>query len=118
MVDKTDYSIGHYRLKYLDLANMNFAQGNFVQADGFIKAFMDTIKDESQAAIDIKLGFDEITTRKKHQIEQLFEHTSTLGYLEKKDTETEGREEIEINTIHDKKIICWRVCMKYGLFNE
>ena len=41
-----------------------------------------------------------------------------LVYLEKKDVENSGKEEIEINTIHDKKEVCWRVAMKEGLFNE
>lgn len=105
-------------MKYLDSANVTFAQSNYIQSDGYLKAFIDTIPEKTKAAMDLRIELDLINTRRKHQIEQLQAHIKTLGYLEAKDTENRGREEIEINTIHDKKVSCWRISMLEGLFND
>ena len=50
MDEGKDYSIGHLRAKYLDLANMSFTQGEYLQAEGHIKAYLDTIPDNTEAA--------------------------------------------------------------------
>jgi len=115
---KMDYSIGHLRMKYLHSANETFAQGNYVQTDGYLKAFLDTIPDDHPVASFISTEFDNIMVRRKEQMEQLKNEIQNMGYLESKDTENRGREEIEINTIHDKKVVCWRVGLKEGLFYD
>jgi hypothetical protein len=116
MVETDGYSVGHLRIKYLDLANMAFAQNNYIQADGYIKSFLDTIKDGSKAAEIITREFDRISNRKKVSLEELTKSTENLGYLEQKDLFDEGRTSIEINSIHDRKVVCWMVAQKEGLF--
>lgn len=115
---KMDYSIGHLRIKYLDLANVSFAQNNYIGANGYVDSFLDTIKEETKSGQVIKEEFDKITLMKRQRLDSLVESIKDLGYLEKKDVKNSGKEEIEINTIHDKKEVCWRVAMKEGLFNE
>ena len=114
----SDYKIGHLRIKYLDLANISFAQNDFIRANGYIKNFLDTVDDKSEAGRIIKEEFDKIILRKKREIESLESTLKNLGYLEQKDFETKGRAEIEINAIHDMKEVCWRISLEHGLFNE
>ncbi len=118
MEAKTDYSIGHLRIKYLDLANINFAQNDPVTAKGFVDDFLSTVDGDSEAGKKLKIEFDLITNRKQKQIHELKAKAETLSYLEKKDTLEKGRVEIEVNSIHDLKEACWRIAMQYGLFNE
>jgi len=118
MENKTDYSIGHLRIKYLDYANIKFAQNDPVGSQGFVESFLDTIDDFSEAGKTLKQEFDLITLRKKQQHKQLLDACEKLSYLEKEDTRQRGQTEIEVNVIHDRKEACWRVAMKYGLFNE
>ena len=113
-----DYSVGHLRMKYLDLANMAFAQNNYIAADGWIKNFLDTIKDGSNAAKTITQEFDKITSRKKKNIEELDKSTENMGYLEQKDILDEGKTNIEVNSIHDRKQVCWRIALQEGLFYD
>lgn len=112
------YTVGHLRIKYLDLANMAFAQNNYIAADGYIKNFLDTIKEESEAANMIRKEFDFITGQKRKSIEELTKSTESLGYLEQKDLLDEGRRNIEVNSIHDRKEACWRIALKEGLFYD
>ena len=113
-----DYSIGHLRGKYLDLANMGFAQNNFIASSGYINDFLATIKEESEAGKEIKIEFDKITTIKRQRIEEIKKNAEKLGYLEKKDFENRGREDAEVNAIHDKMVVCWKVALNVGLFND
>ena len=118
MAESTEYTMGHTRFKYLDNASISFAQGNYVQANREIDNFIGTVLEKTKAAMDLRIELDRINTEKKHQIEQLMAYVKTLGYLEAKDTENRGRDEIEINTIQDKKVACWRISMLEGLFND
>jgi len=112
-----DYSIGHLRIKYLDLANISFAQNNYTIAKGYIDDFLDTIDEKTDEGKEIKNEFDIIMQRKKRQLNELDTSVKNMGYLEQKDITNDGRESIEINTIHDMKEVCWRVALKGGLFN-
>jgi len=105
-------------MKYLDMANISFAQRAYVPALGFIHDFVNTIDEECTSGIDIKTEFDEIHHKKNKYISNLKEETKELGYLEKQDTYNKSREQIEINAIHDMKASCWRIALKNGLFNE
>jgi len=121
MVDKNigmDYSIGHIRIKYLDLANMSFANGNYLQAKGYIDNFLDTVKEDSTSGKEIRDEFDKLFDNKQKIEESITEKTKTLGYLERKDFEDSAKTEIEVNNIHDIKEICWRIALKNGLFHE
>ena len=113
-----DYSIGHLRIKYLDLANISFAQNNYTIAKGYIDDFLDTIDETTTHGKNIKTEFDKIHARKKHQLGELEKSVQSLGYLEQKDISNDGRESIEINCIHDMKEVCWRIALANGLFNE
>lgn len=113
-----NYSMGHLRIKYLDLANMAFAQNNFIAANGYIKDFLDTVEDDTDASNEIKTEFDKVIKIKKQSIDEIRKDAENLGYLEKKDFENRGREDTEINAIHDMKEICWRVALSTGLFND
>jgi len=121
MADKSigmDYSIGHARIKYLDLANMSFAQGNYLQAKGYIDNFLDTINKETESGKTLKKEFDKIYSNKKKIDGAIDEQIKNLGYLEKKDFEDGAKSENEVNTIHDLKETCWRIALKDGLFYE
>lgn len=113
-----DYRIGLLRMKYLDLANVSFAQGNYPLTDGYIKDFLDTVDGDGDVGKQITKEFDEIIARKKKDREALEKYVNTLGYLEQKDVKNKGMEEIEINAIHDRKNICWTIALKEGLFND
>jgi len=113
-----DYSIGHLRMKYLDLANISFAQGNFIGCKGYIDDFIDTIDGSKEAGKIISDEFDKVFTRKKLQEQELERTVKDMGYLEKKDFEDNGKRELEVNAIHDMKEICWRISLKNGLFFE
>ncbi|MBD3321810.1 MAG: hypothetical protein GF350_12005 [Chitinivibrionales bacterium] len=117
-MEQQNYSIGHLRIKYLDLANVKFAQNDPVTAKGFIDDFLDTIDEESESGKKIKSELDQLYLRKQNQLVQLKETADELSYLEKEDTMNRGRTEIEINHIHDIKEVCWRAAMKYGLFYD
>lgn len=113
-----DYSIGHVRIKYLDLANLSFAQGNYTICKGYIDDFIDTINVDSESGKNIKSEFDKVYQHKDKVIEAIDEQISTLGFLERKDFEDKAKSDVEINTIHDLKEICWRISLKDGLFYE
>jgi len=121
MVEKgsgTSYSIGHLRIKYLDLANMSFAQNDFVTCKGYIDDFMDTVDAESDSGKMLKEEFDKIYASKKTMDIELDKNITDLGYFEQKDAEEDGRRNIEINSLHDIKETCWRVSLKHGLFYD
>ena len=114
----SDYSIGHLRMKYLDLANIAFAQGNFIGCKGYIDDFIDTVDGGKEAGKTIRAEFDRVFERKKRQEAELERTIKDLGYLERKDFEDNGKQELEVNAIHDMKEICWRISLKDGLFFE
>lgn len=122
MTDKNNigmnYSVGHARIKYLDLANMSFAQGNYIQCKGYVDNFLDTVDKESESGKTLKKEFDKIYANKKKVEDAIDEQVKKLGYLEKKDFEDGAKAENEINTIHDLKETCWRIALKDGLFYE
>jgi len=113
-----DYSIGHLRIKYLDLANLSFAQNNYTQCKGYIDNFLDTIKSDSDTGREIKSEFDNVFNKRKQVEDAVEKKIDSMGYLERKDFEDNAKTELEINTIHDLKEICWRISLRDGLFNE
>lgn len=121
MGDKTgsmDYSIGHIRMKYLDLANLSFAQGNYSQCKGYIDSFIDTIDEDSVCGKSIKKEFDNAYSHRASIAYQLEQEVKNMGYLEKQDYESVAKSEINIDSLHDLKAICWRISLKDGLFHE
>jgi len=121
MADKNvgmEYSIGHTRYKYLDLANMSFAGGNYVQCKAYIENFLDTIDENKESGKELKKEFDRIYVNRENIQRGIEKKISGMGFLEKKDYEDNAKAELEINTIHDLKAVCWRIGMKDGLFYE
>lgn len=114
----TEYRIGHIRLKYLDLANICFAQENYPIAEGYIDDFLATIDENSETGQLLKTEFDRVSKIKKDNLQILKDKVQSLSYLKKKDIADKGYDEIEINFIHDKKEICWSIAMQKGLFYE
>jgi len=114
----SDYSIGHIRIKYMDMANMSFAAGQYVQCKGYIDSFLDTVKDDSGSGKLLKKEFDNIYSRRNQLLDKIGKEIEDMGYLEKKDFEDAAKSELEVNTIHDIKETCWRIALKDGLFYE
>ena len=114
----TEYRIGHLRMKYLDLASVCFAQEKYMLADGFIDDFLNTIVEDSDVATQIKEELDQVNQIKNENMKRLKESSKNLSYLKKRDLEMTGTDEIEVNVLHDKKEICWKIAMQNGLFYE
>ena len=111
-------SVGHYRLKYLDLANMFFTREDVDRTRYHIDNFLDTIDPKSKSGIELKSGLDDIYAKKAEDINKFKKETEGLRFLEGKDTFVQGKSEIEMNALHDIKEICWRIAMRDGLFHE
>ncbi len=109
--------MGQERWKYLDMANMSFIAGDYLATNGYIKAFLETIPEETDEAREITKEFNRIEADRKRLHVELEEQAKNLGYLEKGDILTKGREQIEIDAIMNRKTVCWTVAMKYGLFS-
>lgn len=109
--------MGQERWKYLDMANMSFANGDCVAADGYIKAFLETIKEDSPEAKEVKIEFDRIERERKIRINELNSDTEHLGYLEQRDVRNKVREQIEIDATYSRKTVCWTIALNAGLFN-
>jgi len=118
MEEGKDYSLGHKRGKELDMADMCFAQQD-TQGCGFhLDNFMDTIPEESEAAKELKHDFDIVEIQLHHNTKLLIEELKDMGDLEKTDVKVKGNQQLLIESLHDKKIICWKVSLKYGLLYE
>jgi len=109
--------LGQERWKYLDMANMAFSAQNWTAVEGYIKAFLETIKDDSSEAKEIKIEFDRIDRERKMRFDELQRDIAHLGFLEQRDVLNNGREQIEIEAIHNRKAMCWTVALNNGLFN-
>jgi len=119
MVDVTkEYRVGLLRSKYLDLANMDFAQGDYDGVKEQIKNFMDTIDDNSKAAQMLRKEFDEAYLKRKKDRLHFDNELQTQGFLEQSVNSNRGFDEIDLNTLHDLKTICWTIANKQGLLYE
>jgi len=118
MDEGKDYSLGHMRAKYLDLANMSFVIENTTECARQLDNFIDLIEEDSEAAKELTQKFDEIELNKKLQTQQLMEEIKKMGDLEKTDIKNQGERQLLLEALHDKKIVCWNIAMKYGLLYE
>ena len=112
--------MGQERWKYMDMANMAFAAGTpqgYISCEGYIKAFIETVTEDTPEGNDIKTEFDRIEKEKNEHYKELEEATKDLGYLEQRDMRNNGKDQIEINAIYDMKTVCWTNSLRYGLFN-
>lgn len=121
MVDRKiggSYNVGQVRMNWLDFSNMYFAQGNFIECKRAIDNFLDTVKDDGVSGKDIKKEFDVVFAHKKKVEDEVEEKRHEMGFLEEKNFVDTMRSNLEIDTIHELKSICWRICLRDGLFNE
>ena len=118
---KTGYTVGHLRMKYLDAANILYANAqnvtDYLGCRDMLYNFIDTIKEDGKAADHLKNELDRINLDKNENIKKLEDDKKNMGYLERKDYDNE-RDRIEINAIHDMKTLCWIVALEYNLFYE
>ena len=110
--------IGQERWKYLDMSTMAFAAGDYIQTEGYLKGFLDTIKNDSEEGNFLKGEFDRIELEKRNKLKDLEEQIRNLGYLEQRDYQERGRTQIEIEAVHNRKTVCWTTAMQMGLFND
>ena len=118
MNEGKDYSIGHLRAKYLDMANMTFQGDDTTECSRNLDAFLDTIPDDSPAAGYIKEQFDRIELKNRVDMKRLLEEIKELGQLEKADIKTKGEQMLHTESLHDKKIVCWNALYLYKLNQE
>ena len=110
--------MGQERWKYLDMANMSFAAGDYITTQGYINAFLETIPDSSETSKKIKNEFDSIDQNRRDLIKTLEEEVKDLGYLEQNDILQTGRRNIEIDSIYNMKTVCWTIAMQDSLFTR
>jgi len=117
-------NIGFLRMKYLDQANMNFTMGlgtenatYFKECEGNIDNFLDTIDADKPEGKIIQDQFDRIDDEKHKRLQELKEYIKDKGELECIDLNNTGRMQIYIDSLHDKKTICWNVAIEKGLFH-
>lgn len=120
MVDKKEgvSNIGNTRWKYLDFANIYFAQGQLKQCNDFIDAFIQTLDEKTEAGKSVKKEFDDVYKNKINIESAVEEKVKNMGYLERKDFEDMARRELELETLQNLKSACWRISLQYGLFFE
>ena len=118
MEEGKDYSLGHMRAKYLDLANMSFVTENTAECSRQLDNFIDLIEEGSDVAKDIAERFDKIELNKQIHTQQLLDEIKDMGELEKTDIKNQGERQLLMESLHDKKIVCWSLAMKYGLLYE
>ena len=118
MNEGKDYSIGHLRAKYLDMANMTFQGDDTTECSRNLDAFLDTIPDDSPAAGYIKEQFDRIELKNHFDMKRLLEEIKELGDIERADIKTKGEQILHTESLHDKKIVCWNAAHKHGLLYE
>ena len=108
--------MGQERWKYLDMASLSFAAGEYLNTKGYIEAFLETIEENSKAAIEITELFDAIETERTKARQDLADQKKEWGELEKADIGNKAILQIEINAIYEKKAACWTTALKHGLF--
>ena len=113
-----DFGIGHIRKKTLDLANFGFAQGNYKVCKGYVDAFINTLDEDSVAGKMLKVEFNKAYANFSFLSNKLEQEIKKLGYLERQDYEEPAKNEIIFEHIHDRLAICWRISLKYKLFDE
>ena len=109
--------MGMERWKYLDMANMSFAGGHYGETRGFIEAFLETIKEDSEEGKILQSRFNDIEIVRRQRVQDLEKESKNWGYLEQEDG-NDLRRSIEIDAVYDQKTACWTVAMARGLFEE
>lgn len=110
--------MGQERWKYLDMANMSFAAGDPISCKGYVEAFLETIKEDSDEATKIKQEFNQIEAERLKKHNDLEAQIKDLGYLEMQDYQNRGKQQIEVDAIYEMKTVCWTVAIDGGLFSE
>lgn len=109
--------MGQERWKYLDMANLCFASGEYGRTRGYIEAFLETVDENTEVGKRFKTEFDRIELDRRSNHNKLEKDIEPLGYLEQRDLRERGREQIEIDAIYEQKTVCWTLSLQHGLFN-
>lgn len=107
--------MGMERWKYLDMANLSFAGGNYGACKGYLEAFLETISENSEEGKTLQLGFERIETDRQSKVSELQKDSENWGYLEQLDG-NDVRREIEINSLYEQKTLCWTTSINFNLF--
>ena len=108
-------------MQFLTEANEMYARAqsmmDFRMCDRMLDNFLSTIKEESKAAQFFNKEMNIVSLKKRESISELDRARENMGYLENKEADIE-RDRIEVSSIADKRLTCWRVALKEGLFYE
>jgi len=117
----TTHKIGQERYKYLDLANMTYANArelsDYRTPIGFMDAFEFTLEPGSEAKKEYLRKKEEVEVEKTENIRQWEKWKEGLTYFEQSDVSLQ-RDRIEIAAIAKKLDCCWDISKRYGLFND
>ena len=112
------FQVGLNRARYLDLANMHFIQQNYDAVKESLYAFLDTVDEESEPGVYIIDQFDLLYDERKQQRSKLEQSILDAGFLEQSITGNNGFTQIETETLHGMKTVCWTAARKFGLLYE
>ena len=76
-----NYKVGISRLRYLDTCNFKFIQGDIDGARESINAFLNTVKDNSEAGLQLKKDITLIEENRTKAHVQLREEIEKKGFL-------------------------------------
>ena len=113
-----DFKVGITRLKYLDTCNMQLISNNIDGAKEAIDAFLNTIKDNSEAGIEIKKGIDQIEENRISNHKDLRTEIAKKGFLEQSINWNDGHNQIDVDSLLNIKALCWAVALEHNLFHE
>lgn len=115
------HKIGQERYKYLDLANISYANASnltdYRKALGFMDAFEFTLEPGSEAKKELLRKKEQLEQEKKDAVQRWEQWKQGLTYFEQFDVQPE-RDRIEIVAVGQRLDSCWEIAKRYGLFND
>jgi hypothetical protein len=115
------HKIGQERYKYLDLANISYANAqnllDYRRANGFMDAFEFTLEPGSEAKKELMRKKETVDQERKEAVRKWEQWKEGLGFWEQEDAETE-RMRLEIEAVGKRLDACWEISKRYGLFND
>lgn len=113
-----NYKVGISRLRYLDTCNFKFIQGDIDAAKQSIDAFLNTVKDNTDAGIQLKKDIETVEENRTKAHNELRDEIEKKGFLEQSISWNDGHGQIDFESLLDLKAFCWAAALEYGLFNE
>jgi len=109
-------SIGHRRFYYLTESDEAIASGDFLTANEYIDSFLATIN-EPKIEKEITEEFDKIEEEWYEQKQSLKQQKMNLSALEQYDLQ-QTEILLDAEKIKHRRVACWRIALKNGLFRE